>query len=193
MDCDFMYPVYIVAAGSRTDTFVSARGGGPVRLLKLHGSINWFCSASVPTHGETIYYVPTMGGWCSGESGVEDVHREAVADKVPFVVPPLTEKTQYFGHEAVRTMWHEAGRTLRSADTVFCLGYSLPKTDLTMRYFLVDNQPQKGTEFHLVNTDTGSARHFRSLLPECYKLNKTFVGEDAVPRFVQALIDGKVG
>jgi len=115
-------------------------------------------------------------------------YREAVKDKVPLIVPPLTEKSIYFQHETIRTLWVQAAASLREATRVFCLGYSLPRTDISLRFFLQANAPQRKVPFFIVNLPQRElVSHFRELLPG-YDVQEQFISTDPIPRFVETLV-----
>jgi hypothetical protein len=182
-----IYPVPITQALQRGGTgYNQFRQAETFRLFKLHGSINWFYSGKSPSHGETLYSLPHVNTWDEGYGWAEDF----VTDKIPFIVPPLTEKLPYFQHETVRTLWSQAAAALRSASRVFCCGYSLPVTDITMRFFLSGNCPAHPLPLYIADTCTDRADHFRSHLPTNYFIDKTFTGADPIPRLTEALVAG---
>ncbi len=163
------------------------------QLFKLRGSINWLYSGSEPNTGEPIYYLP-VGDWSSdyGRETASDC-AAAVGDKVPFIVPPLMEKTAFFRHETVRFLWDLAGRALLNAGRVFCMGYSLPPTDLTMKFFLADNRPSPKPPLFVVDPSQETAARIRRGLDGALEVDDTFVGvRDPIPEFVQALVSGGV-
>lgn len=105
------------------------------RLLKLHGSMNWY----IPTPGRTradVYakntpvYVPNPPTKPSTPAWQRRQHRLGHSNKAvfPLMVPPVFEK----GHQIVgvlRDVWKQASEALSSATIVFVWGYSLPITD----------------------------------------------------------------
>lgn len=117
-------------------------------------------------------------------------HREVgVTEKAPLIVPPIGEKVGYFQHPHVRGMWREAALVLKGALRVFCLGYSLPDLDITMRFFLNRNHQNSSTPFFLVDVRDLEA-HFRALLPEgVYDLDTRYIkANDPIPSFVENLV-----
>ncbi|MEM2991164.1 MAG: hypothetical protein QXQ02_08295, partial [Halobacteria archaeon] len=177
LDCFDIYPVTLTPAGLREAAVLGGERHFSFKLFKLHGFINWFYSGSSSFYGETIYCVPVRGGWQSSEDEIEKNYREAVTDKVPLIVPPMTEKTQYFQHETMRDLWMKAAIALREATKIFCLGYSLPQTDITMRFFLHNNRPKSQVKFYIANTNEKVTEHFCSLLPHYYEIDSHFVGK----------------
>jgi len=143
-----LYPAPLAHLGTRSGVGLL---GGDVRrsfsLLKLHGSVNWLYSGSERFFGETIYYVPVVSGWQPDEYAVASYGR--APDKTPFVVPPTTEKSTFFANETVRWQWEQARNELTFAHRVFFIGYSLPQTDLLVRFLFSSLDPR--VEIHLVN------------------------------------------
>lgn len=187
--------VPLLPAAGRSGGALGNSGWPTFRLIKLHGSINWFYSGSQIDYGESIYY--TSRGW--GEKPEGDVAKRKwlrrqteIVDKVPMIIPPVAEKTSYFRHETLRSLWSQAGKALRQAQRVYCLGYSFPKTDITMR-FLIDSQlTQPGATFYVVNTDQQAKQHFTSVVSSFHEVDVRFVGEDPIRRLVEALVNGEL-
>ena len=156
-----------------------------LRLLKLHGSINWYYSGSDSPHGETVYeggltyglnseYVPVVG----------DRGLDLLVDKVPFFVPPTGTKSSFFNNETIRAQWSVASEFLRPCQLVV-MGYSLPEADHLMRLFL--DQTVVGN-ITLVNCDPDIGAHFRRLLPRSRIVDEPWVGtSDAIERFAASL------
>ena len=121
--------------------------GSWVRLLKLHGSLNWFkceiCNSVTPTrldlnisaaefaqhaieHPMAISQVCKPGiCWSCGKQ---------IENSAPFIVPPTFNKTRYY--EPLREVWAEAHKALAEANEVVVCGYSFPSTDLFFDHFL---------------------------------------------------------
>ncbi len=189
---DSIYPVPMpdirrtsVWASDKADTF---------KLFKLHGSVNWYYSGASSYFGETIYS-GHLTGWGFPDNRVELDSREAASDKVPLIVPPTTEKVSYFQHETIRQIWARAGLSLMTPDRVFCIGYSLPETDLSLRFFLQHHHwGTKKVPMFLVNSDPKSPMHFRSLLGGHYDIRDTYVTRDnPVKRLVDDLMAAEEG
>jgi hypothetical protein len=185
--CLNIYPIPLVHILGRQGVILSG-GRRSLSLYKLHGSINWRYSGATEPIGETIYYID-VAGWKM--ESPDNQQEQAASDKVPFIVPPLTEKGPFFHHETVRSMWRQGGDALESADRIFILGYSLPQADLTMRYFLMDKARAGEQTFFLVNTDTNVQKHFQTLLENHFDINGDFICEkDPIPKFVERYVSG---
>jgi hypothetical protein len=117
------------------------------RLLKLHGSLNWYYSGAPSYFGEPILYAPLGLSW----SKLDDIDRweKLGRGKVPLVVPPTADKSPFFANELVRSQWQQAAFELKFASRIFVLGYSLPETDLLTRFML--SSVSTGTPVHIVN------------------------------------------
>ena len=64
-------------------------------------------------------------------------------------------------------------------DRLFCIGYSLPETDLSLRFFLQNNRlGSRKVPLILVNNDLKSPMHFRTLLGDHYDIQDTYVISD---------------
>jgi hypothetical protein len=106
-----------------------------LRLLKLHGSLNWYW---VPgdISGISLARRVLPGAYqAPGPYREEDRQRE-LPGRVPFVVPPSATKSSYFRNPVVREVWSQAARALREASNVNVFGYSLPVTDTTFTSML---------------------------------------------------------
>ena len=115
----------------------------PIRLLKLHGSLNW-----------------------RGKEG-----RSLLAHRTPYeratakgvVVPPLGRKP--VSESPFRRVWAEARIRLRSARRLIVIGYSLPPADYLVRaLFRADLNPTRLTELLVVDPSPEVADRFVQLL-----------------------------
>lgn len=88
-----------------------------IRLLKLHGSVNW---AVTGTRGGKLKVF-------------KDYHAVREAGCVPTLVPPTWRKT--FAKQ-LDHIWQECARALRSATRVIVVGFSMPPTDTHFKYLL---------------------------------------------------------
>jgi hypothetical protein len=86
----------------------------PLRLLKLHGSLNWVRPGY-------------RGGRLTAHPNYD--HREGA----PVLIPPTWRKD--FPAQLAE-VWDTAVRVLREATRIIVLGFSLPPTDLHIRYLL---------------------------------------------------------
>ena len=183
-----IYPPYFANLASRSGVGL---WGGEVfptfRLLKLHGSVNWHYSGREDFHGETIFFsdVPEFGPPDdeAAHNAKSQRLRDMAADKETLIIPPVAEKTTYFNNETVRGLWKDAAAALQGAPALYVIGYSLPISDLGMRFFIAGNTPNADSIVHVVNTDTNILERYRECLHRS-DMRPEYVGpDDPVVRF----------
>ena len=103
--------------GGNIASAAESKGDVGVRLLKLHGSVNWMRST---VGSRTLKVV----------NGYTEVRN---ANGVPELIPPTWRKL--FTHELVE-IWKIALEELKSATRIVILGFSIPETDLHFKYLL---------------------------------------------------------
>lgn len=187
---DRYYPFSMVPLHRQWEEFTLYSGSSDppsFKMFKLHGSINWLFSGSKSSSGETIYYAGQDDVW--GPKWSTQFREIGTTDKTPLIVPPVAEKSGYFQHPHVRGTWREAASALRQARRIFCLGYSLPELDTTMRFFLLKNYPAERVPFFVVDICNLLPRFCEMLPAENYEPDGCYVRlDDPIPHFVQALV-----
>jgi hypothetical protein len=116
--------------------YLGATPTDTLRLLKLHGSLNWYWSPG-DSSGVSIARRGLPGVFGAPERYTEEQRRRSLPGRVPFVVPPSAVKSPYYRNPVIREIWQQAAVSLQSADRIFILGYSLPPADLTFAGMLV--------------------------------------------------------
>jgi hypothetical protein len=131
-----LYAVPLSPAAGRTSGILGGdRPVGGMRLLKLHGSLNWFYSGSGSPPGDTVYDIGITGGWSI--TGVAPRYdKYDVADKQPFIVPPAAVKNPYYANQALQGQWRLAAEAIKEADDVVIMGFGLPPSDLLVSSML---------------------------------------------------------
>ena len=99
------------------------------RLLKLHGSLNWYWIPG-DTTGISVARRRLPGTFKASKPYTEEDRRRQLLARTPFVVPPSATKSSYYQNPLVRELWMQAGEALSGASRVSLMGYSLPQTDL---------------------------------------------------------------
>lgn len=112
------------------------------KLIKLHGSINWFYSGS--PSGE-VYYYPIR------QTPTIKPSPDSIRGKQRFIIPPIWDKTAFYGHNTIHSLWRDAKFYLEQADEIFCIGYSMPLTDLTTRMLFQSLTKFPGKTVYIVN------------------------------------------
>jgi len=92
--------------------------GGPLRILKLHGSVNW---APLPSPN-------------SSRLSIRDSYAEIrKLGATPLLIPPTWRKPI---PESLLAVWDHAVNALRRATRIIIVGYSVPTTDSFFRFLL---------------------------------------------------------
>jgi hypothetical protein len=153
----------VTPVGSRGGAVLSADLVETFSLTKLHGSRSWIYSGRDSFYGEPIYdLVGKRLGWSAEEPSRRDILLSA--DKVPLVIPPTSGKSRFFNNETVRSQWAAALRALRSADTVYFVGYSFPPSD-TMIRFLLQESHHTERQMIIVNRVDAAQDELRKFVP----------------------------
>jgi len=129
--CQRLYPKVLAPSSVRSglgSLADYAMGTKTFKLLKLHGSVNWHYSGRLDNQGEIIYFTAPSS---VPEEPMGDGPEE-VADKIPFIVPPLTSKGNLASHESIRAMWRQAANALQHATKLTIMGYSMPSSDILL-------------------------------------------------------------
>ena len=189
-----IYPPYFANIASRSGVALwGHESDRTFRLLKLHGSVNWYYSGREDSHGETIFFsdVHKFGPERdeAARSATSRRRLDMAADKERLLIPPVAEKTTYLTNETVRGLWNDAAVALQDAAALYLIGYSLPISDLGMRFFLAGNSPAAASPVHVVNTDTNILERYRTLLRRS-GMRAEYVGPDnPVGRFARNYAD----
>lgn len=148
-----LYSVPITFMDARNNFVLgrSATGEG-LRLLKMHGSLNWRYSGPGGPAGDLVYEVGFEStGFSSvpirkasewgirAVSGIVDDGLPSSSDRVPMIVPPTTVKSPYYVNHTLQLVWRQAANALRSAEELVLMGFSLPTTDLLVASLLASN------------------------------------------------------
>ena len=109
-----------VIAGQRGDFDWHHKPEIQLPYLKLHGSLNW---------DRNIFSEPFDRHGCP----VIPSGHPTQAVEHPLILPPVFNKTD---SPKINSVWKAALSILRHAKNIVIVGYSLPKTDIYMQYFL---------------------------------------------------------
>jgi hypothetical protein len=110
-----------------------------------------------------------------------------LGDKERLVVPPVLEKSSLYMNDILRRQWELAREEIQGTDAVTCVGYSLPETDLAVRYLLSTAFPS--VEYlNIVDIDESGRveRHYRDMIPGT-TVSARWTGQSAVADFVSSL------
>jgi len=160
--------------GLKTKVVTQGQFSRQIKVLKLHGSINWgrcsVCGAIVPTvlapQGHIVsfpgttqknYYFPVL----QYLSKVK--HTDGALEPLPFIVPPTWNKT--IASPELRSIWQQAAAELGSAENIVVVGFSLPDTDRFFRYLFALGVMSKTRlrKFLVLDPDPNVHRRFEAL------------------------------
>lgn len=131
-----VYPVALTPLSARVPSRGLSIGSDrrlAFKLLKLHGSVNWYYSGFDAPHGDTVYTRQGLPSWRPRpESGIDE-EEGVLLDKSPLIVPPTAVKTRFYGNDTLRAQWRIAAEALRNAEELHIMGYSAPGSDLLVR------------------------------------------------------------
>ena len=154
---------------------------GRLSLYKLHGSTCWFWD-DLTRSTDSMIDVGLRSGWAQPQP----FEPSRVPGKLPVIVPPTTSKSGFFRNGIIREIWRGAYDSLRRADRVFVLGYSLPPADLVVRSLPTEAFRAKHPEVWLVNTRADTDANYRDL---GMKVNTEFCLPDRpIPQFAEHYI-----
>ena len=180
-----LYPISLTLSTRRSHAVWGVGRTETFKLLKLHGSINWYYSGTTNTTGEVIYYSGIFG-WSNKLDGEVESERH-VDDQVPLIVPPTTDKSEFFRHESMKHLWSQATLSISSCSRIYIVGYSLPVTDVALRLFLI-HSGSLGTsrkELYVVNPDDTVVSRYQDLLGSTFDIKDDYIGCRSVERFVE--------
>ena len=139
-------------------------------LMKLHGSVNWYYSGREAPIGDQLYYAHDSPFTSRPDTNVQK--RWAMMDKEVLIIPPVTDKTFHYQNGTVRAIWRDALQSLRDADVIYCIGYSLPITDAAMLALLREWRSPKGYCVYCRYMHRSRCRGSPRSLPPCLPTKK---------------------
>lgn len=107
-------------------------------LLKLHGSTNWYFSEM----NNTLYYEQDL---IENEKYIKD-------DLIPYIIPPILDKNSFYNHQLIKVLWEKTHKYLETADEIYVIGFSLPQTDISVRFLLQSALRNNYAKIYFINT-----------------------------------------
>ena len=151
------------------------------KVLKLHGSINWFIysgvkkfqygnNESASNKGKTLL---SRGNWWFNEPAEKD--GEIIE---PMIITPTLYKN-YTENELISSVWKQAKSSLIKCNRLIVGGYSFPPTDFAVRrLFLEAFESHSPDEIIVINPDTSVVKtikdlsHFKKPILVCKDLDE---------------------
>lgn len=153
------------------------------RLLKLHGSLSWSRSPG-DVGGETLRRWPLGGTFGSPQEINRSERAHDLPGHEPFIVPPSSTKSAYYGNKITRQIWREAYTDLKSMRRLILVGYSLPLTDITVAGMIEEGLRGRNVPVYVVNPGAQEVVANLAELGVRHGDIKVFDGEHAVENFV---------
>lgn len=102
-----------------------------INLYKLHGSVSWYALDILEPN------TPVYSNDMTREYAVSpDGDRMLAHALSAVIVPPVADKTSLYSNKVLRAQWIGALNSLTECEHLYCVGYSLPVSDLPMKMFL---------------------------------------------------------
>jgi hypothetical protein len=155
---------------------------GCIKLLKLHGSLNWYSSHTSNLPSQNAMFNPKRRLRITTRRIIPPdmtVTGKRSTYALPVVVPPVTHKSSVL-HDDLRTVWRAAEDALDEADELIVFGYSCPPLDFESANQLRRSQLKSRAKVSVIDPDGNiAARYIDLLKPESlayYRSAKFFLG-----------------
>lgn len=137
---------------------VNSQVEGSVRVLKLHGSLNWYSKHTSPA--------PSPEAMFRSNRHLSITRRRVITPTMPYtggkrrtytlpvVIPPVTHKSSVL-HDAMQGVWREAEDAVRQSDELVIFGYSCPQLDFESSNQL--RRAQRNSKAHISVIDPNGA------------------------------------
>lgn len=116
------------------------------KIIKLHGSINWFWPAV--TASDIIYY---QSLYDIKERSVE-TNSSFLSGLKQYIIPPVMDKNSFYKHIMVKNLWKKARGLLINAEEIYIIGFSMPMSDLSVRFLFQSALENSNSKIFIVNT-----------------------------------------
>ena len=119
--------------------FQSSTPGESLKVLKLHGSLNWVYKVRSKEDPKNYIRKIPEELHCVTDVEIKTAYRYRQNRRrmpmIPFVVPPIYEKSSQY-QEAISPIWVQAEEVLSSVERLIIFGYSFPTADFAARRLL---------------------------------------------------------
>lgn len=139
------------------------RGGDPnncIRLLKLHGSLNWYSSHSSPEPSRSAMFKQSRVIRINRNYRIDPsmtlLSTQRAMYTLPVIVPPVSHKSAVL-HDDMIDIWRLSEQRLRAADEIIIFGYSCPILDVESSNQLRRSQVSRSGDAHISVIDPASA------------------------------------
>lgn len=161
----------ITAPSSGSSPLFPANSPNPdcIRVLKLHGSLNWYSSHTSRTPSTKAMFNPSRKLSITRR---RDIYMDMTVSgpsrtthALPVVIPPVTHKTAVL-HNDIKPIWTEAETRMARADHLVIFGYSCPALDFESSNMLRRSQLASSHKraISLIDPDAATATRYINLL-----------------------------
>ncbi len=181
-----LHPVSLTNAWGRLGTAIL--GGPPkdtFKLVKLHGSTNWYCTGQ---KGDPAIYYSAVSNRLPSLDHQQD--RKSVVDLIPLIMPPVFDKSSWSSQSSlIDRVWHDAYNELLQENQVCVLGCSFPDTDLPIRSLISSACRHSSKSVHVANLkfDSTIRERYEKIFDGC-ELGRIFEGPTAIEDLVNRLL-----
>lgn len=142
---------------------------GAVRVLKLHGSLNWYSKHHTQELSPEAMFNPNRDLLITRRRKIYPTMPYTGGKRMytlPVVVPPVTHKSAVL-HSALKPVWSESEEALKKCDELIIFGYSCPSLDFESSNQLRRALRGKNTHISVIDPDGAvAARYIDLLAPE---------------------------
>lgn len=164
------------------------------RLLKLHGSLDWWGTLN-DTSGATLLRSDSTSTWGNPIPLDEETRQRNFPGRSSLIIPPTATKFTYYRNPIVRELWQTAYRALRDADRLAVIGCSLAPMDVVVSGMIESAIRGRQVAVDVVNRDPdgldgvdGPRQRLLGLGAAEDRLTSVD-GDDCVKRYVKSLCD----
>ncbi len=128
----------MILAKTGSTTAFSEDGASSIKILKLHGSLNWGYRVRSGTDPKNSIRKPNGKPKCIDDQEItlraKDISSASGKpfDLIPLIVPPIYEKASAYRGQ-LDVLWTEANKFIKNTDELIVFGYSFPDTDFSSK------------------------------------------------------------
>lgn len=139
---------------------------GCIRILKLHGSLNWYSSHTSKTPSQEAMFNPHRSLRITRRTVIPSdmtISGKRTTHGLPIVVPPVTHKSAVL-HSDLRVVWRQAEKALERAEELVVFGYSCPPLDFESANQLRRSERKSHAKVSVIDPNGAIAARYIELL-----------------------------